>query len=439
MPRSAASGSTKKGLYQRGKYWLDWDTRADGSFRSPYLAIFWYDSARGRTRSATTGTGDVSAAEKALDAKYLETEKGVSTCPHCGQPMRRAGFLVTNALNNYQVGVAEKRGSKDAIKARLNHVYKYIATLPDPGVICEQVDEDWIERFREWMAKQPIISPTGKHRTRSIGTIEASVIQLQAAINYAERRRDISTRALFKPRQASEVNRTPTHRADIKELAKMFRYALVLDHKPEIPADVVKVMRQQRQPLLRFLRISIATVCRPDAAYDFSTEKRLQQWLPQHSVIQLNPKGRRQTRKYRATVKCPRQLVSELNATKDRYVGVRNVRTAWDNMATEIGLPSEGEAGQKLIRRSMGQLLRDPRRKVPEEMLEIQMGHRPISSTTDVYAPYLPDYLAPCVKAIERIIDEIEKLAPGAYHRKDTGESVKESAVILSFGSAKSG
>ena len=32
-------------LYRRGKYWLDWDRKADGALRTPFLTIFWYDPA----------------------------------------------------------------------------------------------------------------------------------------------------------------------------------------------------------------------------------------------------------------------------------------------------------------------------------------------------------------------------------------------------------
>lgn len=82
-------------------------------------------------------------------------------------------------------------------------------------------------------------------------------------------------------------------------------------------------------------------------------------------------------------------------------------------MCDELELPGEGEAGQKLIRRSMAHLLRA--RRVPVEQVAMMLGHRKIESTSELYAPFDPDYLAGAVAAIESIIDEIENLTPGAF------------------------
>lgn len=60
-------------------------------------------------------------------------------------------------------------------------------------------------------------------------------------------------------------------------------------------------------------------------------------------------------------------------------------------------------------------------RGVPDDQLELQMGHRRMSSVTDLYAAFRPEYLAAVTGAIEAIIDDLEKLAPGAFHRSDTG------------------
>ena len=94
----------------------------------------------------------------------------------------------------------------------------------------------------------------------------------------------------------------------------------------------------------------------------------------------------------------------------------------WNGMAGEIGLPVEGEAGFKLIRRSMAHLLRHPSRGVPVEQIEMMLGHRPIDSTSELYAPFDPAYLTEAVSAIEAIIDEIEILCSGALHRSYTGD-----------------
>lgn len=61
-------------LYSRGKYRLEWDRKRDGTLRSPFLQIVWYDDDAGRNRSRTTGTADIAAAEDELDKLYLKRE-----------------------------------------------------------------------------------------------------------------------------------------------------------------------------------------------------------------------------------------------------------------------------------------------------------------------------------------------------------------------------
>jgi hypothetical protein len=136
----------------------------------------------------------------------------------------------------------------------LSHVVTYLTTLPG-DVRCDDVDENWVEAFRQWATRQPIITPTGKRKQRAPSTIENSVLQLAAVINHTFDRKRTGKEAHFRPAPTKDVNRTPGHRSDVAELAKMFRYAVDPNRK------------QRRIPLHRFLLISIATLARPDAAH----------------------------------------------------------------------------------------------------------------------------------------------------------------------------
>lgn len=404
---------TAKELYRRGQYWLAWDRKRDGSLRSPYPAIFWYDPERKRERSVSTRTSNIEQAKLALDAHYLEHERGQAICPTCGQPRQGAAdFLLAEAIANYQITVGDKRSSAEAIRARLKHVLNYIETLPSVAVRVADVDEDWIESFRKWAAKQPVIAPNGEARERRPGTIEASVRALAAAINEAHRRGHVSMKAQFTALPPRDVSRSPVHRSDVKELAKMLAYA------------TAKKRKKRCEPLHRFLMASIATVARPDAVLDLSTKPERRQWISERRVVCLNPEGRRQTKKYRATIKAPWQFAAWLDADAEtkpgQFVPVASVKHAWATMAKEIGLPGDGEAGTKLIRRSVAQLLRD--RGVPDGEIELLMGHRQMKATTDTYAAFKPEYLANATREIEAIIDEIEALVPGAFYRNNTGD-----------------
>ena len=340
-------------------------------------------------------------------------------CPTCGQERRaEESQLVTAAVADYLVLTAEK-SSHNAIRARLGHVVAYVAAT-NITLRCDQVDEAWVAKFRKWAKAQPIVSPTGKVRQRSVSTVENSVLQLAAVINDAHRRRVTPAPAQFRPIPASEVNASPEYRASIDQIAAMFRYAMT--------------PKAKRDNLLNYLRAAVATWARPDAVLDISTDPARRQWKPEASVLSLNPHGRRQTRKYRATLPVPRQFAPHLNQTKGFYIPVKSIRSAWDSMAAELKLPDKGEAGTKLIRRSVSHMVRQIIGEEHWVQGEIFLGHHK-TKVSDVYALRQPSNLGLALAATESIIDEIEKLAPGAFYRDDTAAG----GSVVSIRRAKNG
>lgn len=404
-------------VYQRGQYRLDWDRRTDGTLRSPFLQIFWYDPERGRERSRSTGTADSRIAADKLDAFYLERERGVLICPTCGaERQEKKPLLLLTSIADY-LTARRNRPTISTMKARLAHVTAYLNETDRNATICDDVDAEWVDAFREWAIEIPIISPTGKVRERAPGTVEGSVGMLAAAINYSASRQDTAKGAQFKARPASQVSQTPSYRASIDVLASMFRYALQLNVKTGRPFS-------SRSNLLRFLQVSVATWCRPDAAHDVNTDKAANQWHPQHNALNLNPKGRAQTKKHRPIVPIARQFSPILNSNTGPFIKASSVKSSFESMLDELGLPRDGETGMKLIRRSMASLARP--RLGEDGWIEgqIMLGHVVHSKTSDIYAAFEPGYLGRAQAVTEAIIDEIEALAPGAFHRKDTGLKV---------------
>lgn len=364
--------------------------------------IVWYDPAIGRERTASAGTAEADAAQAALDAKFLEITRGVDACPHCRRAYeQKRSRLVTEAIELHRHEAAGKE-SFTAINARLDHVTDYIATLPSADVRCEDVSEIWIGRFRAWNGGQPIVTFDGFEKQRSLSTIENSVLQLAAAI------RSVGEVPRFKPIPMKEVTHSPKHRSDVAELAAMLRYAM----EP----------KKKRGNLLAYLRGAIVTLGRPDAVLDISTAPARGQWMANAQVLDLNPRGRRQTRKRRATVPIARQAVWIFEERAGWLVPVDSIKSAWNGMAAELGLPGDGESGTKLIRRSMAKLLRDRLPQTQWAEIEMFLGHRVFDETSDIYAPFNPNYLGHAKAEIEAILDELEKLAPGAIYRDFTAQ-----------------
>lgn len=380
--------------------------------------IIWYDVALGRERSASAGSTEIETASTALDAKFLEVTRGIRSCPTCHRPFAQdSGSLLTLAIELARQDAIGK-ASEAAINARLDHVTDYIATLPSAEVYCSDADEKWIEGFRKWAAGCPIVTPTGREKRRAPSTVENSVLQLAAAI------RGIGETPRFKPIPMKEVNRTPRYRADPAKLAAMFRYCLV-PAPDTFRSDTERVRRiHERRHLLAFLRASVVTLGRPDAVLDISTASAREQWDHQHQVLALNPRGRRQTRKRRATVPIARQAAWIFDACDGFLVPVDSIRTAWNAMAAEIGLPGDGESGTKLVRRSVANIIRGRLHDMEkaEDELEVFLGHRVIDSVSELYAPFSPAYLRTVKGIIEGLIDEIEAGAPGAFYRDFTAQ-----------------
>ncbi|TPG21877.1 hypothetical protein EAH87_04265 [Sphingomonas koreensis] len=317
------------------------------------------------------------------------------------------------------------RASINAIRPRLGHVVKYLTENGLHGAQCGEVDEDWISEFREWNILIPVEEGNGATRERAPGTIEASVRQLAAVINFAEHKNHTTKRAQFKPKKPAEVSHTPIYRASIPELADMFRYCTEPARKDQETDKAYTKRVAGRRQLLRFLQISVATWARPDAAHDVSTDPKRGQWNSKLRRLNLNPRGRVQTRKFRPVVPIAHQVVPLLDASEGHFVAVASVRQAFEAMQAALALPGDREAGLKLIRRSMAQLGRDRLGRLGWVEGKYMLGHhRPDPS--DFYGIDTPGDYPLALRVTEEIIDEITALAPLAFARNTNISNQRE-------------
>ena len=383
MPRTRRT----KPLYLRGTFALH--ERPGRHFQ-----IIWYDPERKRERSVSAGTSDLEAGRIAVDRLYLASNGGGAACPTCGQPVDRGNQLIAAIIADYLVGHGAGKSSADAIKARLAHVLQYIATLNDQAVHARSVNEAWISRFRGWLKTEPFTAGN-KQKLRSPATVENSVVQLAAAMNWAREPVD------FRPIPLKDLTNSPSYRADVATLASMFRYALA---------------SPRRSSLLAFLRLGVISWARPDAIMDASTEPRRGQWHSTARALSLNPVGRRQTRKYRATVPIPECVAWWLDEAKGPLVPLGLSKSTWRRMERALALPGEGQSGMRLIRRSVATLAR--KRLGEEHWIQgrIMLGHvQP--TTSDIYAVTDPAHLGRALAVTTTLITEIESLTPGAFYR----------------------
>lgn len=154
-----------------------------------------------------------------------------------------------------------------------------------------------------------------------------------------------------------------------------------------------------------FLALAFGTMARPEAILEIRRdmvdfERRL---------IDLNPPGRRQTRKYRPVVPVPDFLLEMLLAAPDgplvQWKGqpIESFKTAFRRIRRDAGL--EQDVVAKTIRHTMATWLRS--QDAPEAEIEGMLGHRAFKRTTGVYAKYRPDYLGKARVAIDAYMVKI--------------------------------
>lgn len=425
-------------IYRRGKYWLDWDRKADGSLRSPNLTVFWYDPDTRRVRSASTGTAEEGDAILALDGRYLAAaDEAPSFCHACGQPLALAqAYLLTDAVADYRLEWGDSRLSGATIEGRLKHVIEFLEDQEARpagkfgldttcAAACTKV---FVHAYRAWLSERPVewrnkAGEVTVSRPRSPAAVEASIAQLIAVLNHAANadppRSD--KRPTYRPLPAAQVQRKRRTRIGIEELAEMFAYAA----EPEKP----------RGSLHAFLVGTLCTIARPSSVVDISVNPVREQWWPGATAIDLNPVGRRQTKKFRPMLPVLPLLEQWLQETYAEWTatgpllkpargwlvnyygrGVQDVDRAWDTMLRTLDLPRGREWRSYVLRHSLATLCRN--RGAERWDLEGFMGHR-APSQTEVYA--MGDF--PSVqKALQGIVDEIDKRAPGVLHRVHTGE-----------------
>lgn len=389
MPRT----KRPKPLYQRGAFAL---------YRRPgraNLEIVWYDHERKRERISSAGTGDVGKACTELDRRFLASE-GVKVCPTCGRAMEgEAAPRLTTAIMDYLTQSEDKVGVKSA-KTRLSHVVTYVAET-NPALTLPMVSEAWIAKFRSWMGK----------RGYSLGHTEGCVMQLAAAINA-----QVGHEAQFKAQSLKELAKSPTYRATVEQIAAMFRFCTDPPPPPGrewTPKERAMVI-STRENLLRYLRAAVATWARPDAILELKAEG---QWHSAAGVLNLNPEGRRQTKKHRPVVPIAKQFRPWLDEAlkREAYLPVSTIRHGWAAMSKHLSLPGAREAGEKLIRRSMATICRRIIGEADWAQGELMLGHRK-ASISDIYAIPDPANLGKALAATEQVIDQIEALAPGAFN-----------------------
>lgn len=171
--------------------------------------------------------------------------------------------------------------------------------------------------------------------------------------------------------------------------------------------------------------IALNTLARPEAILEL-TKFQLDF---ENRLINLNPAGRQQTKKYRPIVPMTDTLLPWLRRAQGDYLisyrnkPIRSIKSAWRKLRKRADLPPD--AVPYTLRHTMASELR--RRGIPMVQIAAFLGHKiPDFRTTERYTHFGVDYLADAAAEIDRYFGELQ----GKIKRSIVPLSVSNQAPI---------
>ena len=333
---------------------------------SPMLYLEWREN--GRPVRTSTRCRDIEPAKRKCRELILEFAKVRDTAPEDAP--------IASVLDRYYLRHGKKLASKDTAKRAIEIWKEY---FPTESVADLQPEAQ--RKFLAWML--------GKDLT----------------IGYARRVLGVGKAALNLAWQDNEIRKVPFIR--LPPIGSGY------PHYARFEQLVALLNTPMPDHLFTYIMLRLNTGARGDAARDLQPFQ-----IDWHSgLIELNPPGRQQTKKFRPVVPLTnflRDYLTKLPAST-YYVAwhgkkVASVRTTWGVVRTAAGLPDW--FAPKILRHTVGTELR--RRGVPGWDVSGQLGHKKGESapTTENYAKFDPDYLAKAKNAFDAWMIELAAKVP---------------------------
>jgi integrase len=334
---------------------------------SPSWCACWFDPAARQTRRASLGTKDFQTAKLRL-AEYVTKKETV-------REAKPEHVLFESILIRYWANHAQHLPSAEQAKYALAMWSDHFSEAA-VSELTPQRQKSFVEALRAKGLRPSYIS-----RVLSVG---------RAAIRFAWKQGELLTVPFIMDVQRDleqEAERFPN--LDMEQVAYLLRAAAGTDH------------------LLTFCMLSLNTLARPDAVLQLGPD----QVDLKRRLIALNPKGRRQTKKYRPVVPVSDTLLPWLRQCRGlSYVQYRDkpvapVKKSFSRIAAVAGLRG---VSPYCLRHTMATELRA--RNVPEWEVMGMLGHKSRQArTSERYAKYRPDYLGEAVRAIDGYFAELRR------------------------------
>ena len=339
--------------FRLGEYWLSQRPGKPGWYRT------WYDRDRKYTRRAALGATSFEDAKQRLSDWYVRQ--------HTPQDEDPDDVLLTEVIRRYYEEHASKLRGHDT--ARLN-LSVWIDYFDPASTVTEATKPAKIAAFVKHLESE------GK----SASYINRILTTGRAAINRAWKKGLISS-APFIPSQETEAAEPKGRALSLDELRLLYHSA-------------------DTEHIKSFILWAVGTAGRPEAVLELHS----QNIDLDHGLVMLNPPGRKQTKKYRPTVKLPPILLQHIvpgYQVTFRGKPCASIKKAWRNHRDTLKF--DNKVNPYSIRHSVARYLRAE--GVPAWEVSAQLGHKhKAMSTTEIYAPFDPSYLTKSVEAINRLL-----------------------------------
>lgn len=388
---------TEPELFEYRGQWIGQEPGRSGYYR------YWYDDGSRRVKRKALSAGDIEQAKEEL-IRILGN----------GVPDKRAPSEVHlfRVLKHYRENYAEPKGPRQLAAASraaelILLAFKAIG-VPSPVVS----DLTRTAQRRCW--KQ--ISETANLTPKSIHTY---MISVRAAVNYAAQPQVIKVDG--KEHEVQLLDGTVPVFCNEEEIA---------DHiggDISKPRDYIPTFQDlgrwidaiKEEDDFRFVMIMLNTCARNEAIFDLRISQQVDF---EYGTIDLNPPGRRQTRKRRPVIRMTTNLAGWFEHWGDDRP-VRGYQDIVEKRINKIGKPIVDEDGKEhaglhmpemtcyTLRHFMATNMRRASFPVSKEQRSKWLGHavKEGSKTTDWYETFDPDYLEQPMRATDEIMRKLQK------------------------------
>lgn len=349
--------SYKQREFQIGDYWLSQRKGSPAYYRT------WIDKENRRTHRKSLGTSNLEQAKQSLTDWFVNNQRP--------EQENSEDVPLASVLSAYYEHHARHIRSAQRSRIAIEYWLDFFGDIS----VAELSSIPLQEKFHEWLREKGQVNTT-INRSLSVG---------RAAINRSWKRGEIK------------------HSPHITMLEN--GHAAPRGRPMEVEEIRLMINGTSSEHLVDFIFWMLGTGARPEAITDLD-------WSQvdfDNRIIQLNPNGRKQNKKYRPTVKLPLTLKQRYSPTPPNsgpvisYNGnsVNTVRTAWRKTRDKVGL--DKEVNPYSLRHTAARWMR--KEGVPAWDVSAQLGHKSREfSMTERYAPYSPDHMEKSVAALDKLL-----------------------------------